>query len=180
MGCGRSVPDDKFNTNEAVAKSLVECEKWGHSLLNEYNQPHRDTIKVVSKFPFEKSDENAGYDLRSAIDTVVQPRDQKLIPTATYVQMPKHMYGQIFGRSGLAYKNKIGVKAGVIDSSWRGVIGVILVNDSDIEFKIEYGDRIAQFVPLLIPEGHIQIVNNVDEFTQTERGSKGYGSSGIK
>jgi dUTP pyrophosphatase len=122
-----------------------------------------------------KNNGNAGFDLRSNIDTTINPGDRKIIPTGIVLSMTDEVFGKIESRSGLAIKNYISTEGGVIDSNYRGEVGVILSNSSPTEvFTIKQGDRIAQLV-------FINIVNDITEVTfldETERGDNGFGSSG--
>lgn len=79
-------------------------------------------------------------------------------------------------RSGLAWKNSIDVGAGVIDEDYRGNIGVVLFNLSDVDFNVTRGDRIAQLLleKIITPE-----VVEVEELIETERGDGGFGSTGV-
>lgn len=79
-------------------------------------------------------------------------------------------------RSGLAWKHSIDVGAGVIDADYRGPVGIVLFNFSDVDFAVKRGDRIAQMILERIetPE-----VAEVDDLDPTERGVGGFGSTGI-
>ena len=79
-------------------------------------------------------------------------------------------------RSGLAHKHFIDVGAGVIDFDYRGNVGVILFNHSDVDFEVKRGDRIAQLVLERISMASAIEVEDLDE---TVRGSGGYGSTGV-
>ena len=79
-------------------------------------------------------------------------------------------------RSGLALKHSIDVGAGVIDYDYRGPVGVILFNYSDIDFPIARGDRIAQ---LIIERIAMPDIVEVNELSETVRGAGGFGSSGV-
>ena len=78
-------------------------------------------------------------------------------------------------RSGLAWKHSIDVGAGVVDADYRGPVGVILFNHSDMDFEVKAGDRIAQLIIEIImtPE-----VIEVDDLDSTVRGVGGFGSTG--
>ena len=79
-------------------------------------------------------------------------------------------------RSGLAWKHSIDVGAGVVDFDYRGNVGVILFNFSDIDFEVKVGDRVAQLILEKICTPDVVEVESLDE---TERGAGGYGSTGI-
>ena len=90
--------------------------------------------------------------------------------------IPEGNYGRIAPRSGLAVNNFICVGAGVIDSDYRGEVKVLLINhDEKIDFKIHYGDRIAQ---LIIEKYTVTDIEESDELNDTNRGENGFGSSG--
>lgn len=118
---------------------------------------------------------SAGYDLYSAEDVVVEPLSRKLIKTNIALAIPLGFYGRIAPRSGLALKHGIDVLAGVIDSDYRGDIGVILYNtDTNNSYSVRIGDRIAQIIfekcysPILIESN----------LSQTDRANNGYGHTG--
>jgi dUTP pyrophosphatase len=90
---------------------------------------------------------SAGYDLFSVESATISPGERKLIKTGVRLAIPDGIYGRIAPRSGLAYKHGIDVMAGVIDSDYRGDIGVILYNsDKQNAFSVCEGDRIAQII----------------------------------
>lgn len=137
-----------------------------YMLLNEQATP-----------PTRNHPEDAGMDLCAAAETDVPPMSRVLIKTGIAIELPEGFYGRIAPRSGLALKNGIDVLAGVIDSSYRGEIGVILLNtDQDKSFHISIGDRIAQ----LIIEKHYNFPwicrKNLNG---SIRSNNGFGSSGI-
>ncbi|KAG6557628.1 hypothetical protein Mapa_000909 [Marchantia paleacea] len=118
----------------------------------------------------------AGYDLSSAYDAIVPARGKALIKTGLSVAIPEGTYGRVAPRSGLAWKHSIDVGAGVIDADYRGPLGVILFNHSDVEFSIKAGDRIAQLILecIVTPE-----VLELDDLDETVRGEGGFGSTGV-
>ncbi|KAJ6687262.1 DEOXYURIDINE 5'-TRIPHOSPHATE NUCLEOTIDOHYDROLASE [Salix purpurea] len=79
-------------------------------------------------------------------------------------------------RSGLAWKHSIDVGAGVIDADYRGPVGVILFNHSDLDFEVKVGDRIAQLILQKIETGNAVKVEDLDA---TVRGAGGFGSTGV-
>jgi dUTP pyrophosphatase len=120
----------------------------------------------------------AGYDISSNCDIVVYPRGGRaLVTTGLAIFIPSGTYGRIAPRSGLALKAGINVGAGVIDSDYRGEVGVILFNHSDTEFAIKSGDRIAQLILERI-EDRADVVE-VGDLADTNRGANGFGSTGV-
>ena len=121
---------------------------------------------------------DAGLDLRSAIDATVEPGQRLLIPTGVAVAIPEGYAGFVQPRSGLALKHGITIvnTPGLIDSGYRGELGIILLNTDPAEpFVVKRGDRIAQLVVQAVPV--VELVE-VDELDQTDRGGTGFGSSG--
>lgn len=118
----------------------------------------------------------AGYDLYAAEDALICCSSRKLVKTNISMEITPGYYGRIAPRSGLAYKNGIDVLAGVIDSDYRGDIGVILYNtDSNIDFIVKKGDRIAQ---IIFEACYNATLNNVESLDNTLRQSGGFGSTG--
>ena len=141
-------------------------------------------IKRLSKsvpLPKYETEGASGMDLMANIDRIIeiQPGKTAIIPTGLSVSIPKNYEMQIRPRSGLAAKNQISVlnTPGTIDSDYRGELKVILINLSNKIFKIEKGLRIAQMVLCPVIKA---ILKEVDELEETDRGSGGLGSTGIK
>ncbi|ALD61831.1 Deoxyuridine 5'-triphosphate nucleotidohydrolase [Mollivirus sibericum] len=122
----------------------------------------------------------AGYDLQSSSrETLTLRRGERLlIPTGLRMAIPKGHYGRVAPRSGLALKNGLDVGAGVVDSSYRGKVGVVLFNHSDQDFEIKHGDRIAQLILERISTPVLQQAQK-GELGETKRGEGGYGSTGV-
>ena len=133
--------------------------------------------KPEATLPQRATEGSAGYDLCSAVDTVVAPGGREMVATELSIQVPLAHYGRIAPRSGLAMKRGINVGAGVIDSDYRGKVGVVLFNHSDVPFEIKTGDRIAQ---LILERISTFPVEEVEALGDTERGVGGFGSTGMK
>ncbi len=118
---------------------------------------------------------DAGADLRSAVSVIVPARGKALVATGIRIALPLGVVGLVWPRSGLAVKNGIDSGAGVIDSGYRGEVKVLLFNHSDVDFKIEPGDRIAQLLAIKHETLQFEAVDNLEE---TERGDGGFGSTG--
>ena len=121
---------------------------------------------------------DAGMDLKSAEDAVVEPGARLLVHTGLAMALPEGYEAQVRPRSGLALKHGISVlnTPGTIDEGYRGEVGVILFNTGDTAFKIAKGDRIAQMV--IAPVTRARIVET-DDLGSTERGAGGFGSTGV-
>jgi dUTP pyrophosphatase len=130
--------------------------------------------------PISASKFSSGVDLlcAEAEDIVLKPGKVKLISAGIKIMIPEGYEGQIRPRSGLALKHGITVlnTPGTIDSDYRGVVKVILINLGEKDFKIVRGDRIAQLVIQKIFSPNFEIVETLDK---TKRGEGGFGHSGI-
>lgn len=125
----------------------------------------------------KKRDGDAGYDLSSVGTYNIAPKERMLIDVGVNVQIPPDYYLQIFPRSSMACKG-IDTSAGVIDSSYRGKVKVLLVNNGKESFHVDIGDRIAQAVLINIGYSKTLKVESVEELSDTERGDGGFGSTG--
>lgn len=136
-----------------------------------------------AKLPTRADPGAAGYDLYATESAyivgtrsdAVLPDSRAIIPTGISLVIPEGYYARIAPRSGLAAKHGIDVLAGVVDSSYRGEIKVILVNLSSEGFSVYAGDRIAQ---LIIEKCHDADWQVVDTLPESARGAGGFGSSG--
>jgi len=123
---------------------------------------------------------SAGIDLRAAVDSevVLQPGDRKLIPTGIRIAVPEGYEGQVRPRSGLALRSGISIvnSPGTIDSDYRGVVQVILVNLGEEPFSVRRGDRIAQL--LIAPVIRAELVGT-DDLPDSTRSEGGFGHTGV-
>lgn len=159
-----------------------------------------------------KNMEAAGLDLYALEDVIVKPNEKSKVKTGISVELPKDTFAQVVGRSGISLKTPLNVITGTIDNDYRGDIGVIIHNTSQLEhhsqdlivrdsyvntihfdenkkvikeieeysypvntYKIKKGDKIAQLVVMVQP---VFSVEEVSELEETDRGNKGFGSSG--
>ena len=142
----------------------------------------RVNMKVTdAKYTLEYATEGAaGMDLKARLEEPVTllPRQRALIPTGVCIELPEGYEAQIRARSGLASKFGITLISGVgtIDSDYRGELHVPLINQSEHVMQIKDGDRIAQMV--VTEYTHIT-PNIVHELSETTRGSRGFGHTGI-
>jgi dUTP pyrophosphatase len=124
---------------------------------------------------------SAGMDVRANLSEklILQPLERKLIPTGLILEIPAGYECQVRPRSGLALKKGLTVlnSPGTIDADYRGEVGVILINLSNEAVTIEPSERIAQ----LIFSPVIQVfLNETKELSETDRGSGGFGSTGME
>tara|TARA_B100001029_G_C14779885_1_gene295937 strand:+ start:89 stop:523 length:435 start_codon:yes stop_codon:yes gene_type:complete len=142
-------------------------------------------INIVNKskhdLPNYSTNNSAGMDIRANINKpiVIKPLERVIIKTGLFIELPVGYEAQVRPRSGLAFKKGITVlnSPGTIDSDYRGEIAVILVNLSSEEFVINDGERIAQMV---IAKHEKAVWTEVEDLEGTERGSGGFGSTGLK
>ncbi|MFZ1362132.1 MAG: dUTP diphosphatase [Candidatus Nanopelagicales bacterium] len=121
---------------------------------------------------------DAGLDLYSSVDHVLEPGQRQLIPTGIAIALPPGYVAFVHPRSGLAHKHGIGMvnAPGVIDAGYRGEIKVNLINhDPQASFEIKRGERVAQLVIQLV--SHAQFVP-VEALPGSDRGEGGFGSTG--
>ena len=130
----------------------------------------------TAKAPARQTPGSAGYDIFSAVDTVVPPCCQCLIPTGLAMAIPEGYYGRMASRSSIVVAYKCCVDAGVIDSDYRGHIHVLMYNRSSEPFSIAIGDRIAQLIIEKI--GLPEVVESTNGLPTTARGAGGFGSTG--
>lgn len=126
---------------------------------------------------YQHKNEDAGMDLRSTKELIIDVSERVLIPTGIKVALPKRHVGLVWPRSGLAWKHGITVlnSPGVIDPGYRGEIHALLINLGSEPFEINYGDRIAQFVVKKFEPIQWDEVETLDD---TERGEGGFGHTG--
>ena len=141
-------------------------------------------IKIVSKggeVPTYATAGSSGADLRAYIDKPITlaPGERRLVPTGIFVEIPEGIEAQIRARSGLAIKHGIGLVNGVgtVDSDYRGEWNIPLINWGSEPYTIQNGDRIAQVIFSRYEKADFTVVS---EISQTERGTGGFGHTGIK
>ncbi|MDA9057139.1 dUTP diphosphatase [Flavobacteriaceae bacterium] len=141
------------------------------------------TIKIINKsahqLPEYETGASAGMDLRANISeaVILKPLARAIIKTGLFIELPVGLEAQVRPRSGLAAKHGLTVlnSPGTVDADYRGEIGVILVNLSNTDFKIENGERIAQ---LVIAKHERAEWLEVEQLNETARGQGGFGSTG--
>lgn len=130
--------------------------------------------------PRYTSAQAAGMDVAAALqeETVLQPSEISLIPTGFAVSLPEGFELQVRPRSGLAVKHGITLinAPGTIDADYRGEIKIGLINLGQQPFTVRRGDRIAQLVLSPVCRARLQ---PVDKLGATERGSGGFGHTGV-
>jgi dUTP pyrophosphatase len=141
-------------------------------------------IRIVNKsnneLPHYGTKASAGVDLRANLkaDIIMKPLERTIVPTGLFMEIPVGYEAQVRPRSGLAIKKGITVlnTPGTIDADYRGEIMVILINLSNEVFTVKHGDRIAQMVIAAHEQAEWELV---EDLSSTERGSGGFGSTGV-
>lgn len=120
---------------------------------------------------------SVGMDLYASSSIVIPPREWRLVSCGFYIAIPEGFEGQIRPRSGLALSFGVTVlnAPGTIDSDYRGMVQVILVNFGSMPFNVERGARIAQLI--ISPVTKVKLTP-VSELASTERSEGGFGHTG--
>ncbi|MCK4525364.1 MAG: dUTP diphosphatase [Candidatus Andersenbacteria bacterium] len=131
-----------------------------------------------AKIPNYAHQGDAGLDLYSVEENyVLKSGEHKGFATGIKMEIPQGYAGLIWDKSGLALKHCIKIMGGVIDSTYRGEIAVILINLGKKDYKVEKDAKIAQMLFQKIEKAEIEEVENLSD---TQRGEGGFGSSGLK
>lgn len=121
---------------------------------------------------------SVAVDLHSAESLTLNPQDFRMVSTGIKIAIPEGYEGQVRPRSGLAVKHGISIvnTPGTVDSDYRGIIYIILINHGANYFHIKKGDRIAQLVVNKVEIFDWEITDELDE---TKRGEQGLGHTGV-
>lgn len=168
---------DDFNKefNSQMPLSVAEQFKFKINFKNESINPDPEYATAGS----------SGFDLRANLvdgPMKLYTGERAMVPTGLFFELPENFEIQVRPRSGLAAKNGVTVlnTPGTVDADYRGEIKVILINLGEQPFEIFHGDRIAQAVVASVTAKNIINLNRVTEISEnTERGSGGFGSTGI-
>jgi len=134
-------------------------------------------INLEAKLPVYANLGDAGMDFFSVEDLILKPNKLAACATGIAMAIPEGFVGLIWDKSGIALKKEIKTMGGVIDSSYRGEVKIILKNLSSQNYEIKKGDKIAQMLIQKFESPDLEEVNDLDE---TERGEGGFGSTGIR
>jgi len=177
-------------------KTTLEEEKPGYNVdyktadPNWFEQP-KLTSKVAAtprvgwkklnpeaQLPEYKTAGASGMDIKSVEDVVIQPGKTAVVDTGLAVVLPEGYEAQVRSRSGLAVKGVVVANSpGTIDNDYAGPVKVILINHSSEPFVVSKGDRVAQ----IVISAYVQSINVlVEQVKDTERGSGGFGSTGMR
>ena len=145
--------------------------------LKELQNPEEIKVKLIDggKMPESKSDGAVCADAYArTVNHFIKQGERELVPLGFALELPDCYEAIVRPRSGNS-KNGIDISIGTIDTDYRGEVMACVVNNSDKDFPIHNGDRICQIAIREVPEINFNVV---EELSETERGSKGFGSSG--
>lgn len=132
--------------------------------------------KEHAVLPKYSHDGDAGFDLYACEDVVLKPFERAVVPTGIKMAIPKGYVGLVWDKSGLASKHGLKTMGGVVDSGYRGEIGIVVKNLGKETITIHRQTKVAQ---MLIQPVH-QAVFEEAELDDTARGERGFGSTGLK
>jgi len=173
---------------DEVRKGIEELYKFEEEEREKRYKEVKIPLTFVNKSnnmdPKHETEGSSGFDIRAFLDKpiTIKPGKRAIIPTGLYFDIPLGFEIQVRPRSGLAAKFGVTVlnTPGTIDSDYTGEVKIILVNFSDIDFIVTNGDRVAQGVFAGVINSTIISLQKVDTINKnTERGSGGFGSTGI-
>jgi dUTP pyrophosphatase len=139
----------------------------------------RILLNEGATLPEYQTDGSAGLDLSTSESFEIKPLERKLVGTGVRIALPPGYEAQVRPRSGLAIRHGISMvnTPGTIDADYRGEIKIIMINFGENVVSFNQGDRVAQLVICPVTRVHLVEVVTLDD---TERGSGGFGSTGIQ
>jgi dUTP pyrophosphatase len=150
-------------------KSLMSCCREKTSLPVKF-------LDSKAQLPSRAHSTDAGLDLYSAEEIILNPGKRQGVSTGVAVAIPDGCVGLVWPRSGLAVNYGLDVMAGVIDQTYRGDLKVVLINHGDTPVMLPPGSKIAQ---LIIQKVFYTMPVQVDSLDETARGNSGFGSTGV-
>jgi len=129
-----------------------------------------------AKLPTKNHPDDTGFDVYSVESKVIPAGGSVVVDVGLeFADITPGYWVKVEGRSGLGFKHGITPHAGIIDCGYRGNAGILLRNFSNVDYQVNAGDRIAQFVVYV---NYSVDISEADAVTSTDRGVKGFGSSG--
>jgi len=169
--------NNKENNEFATTNTEFTSKKRKLSVSANHLNLRVKRLSSKAKIPKRSSAKAAGYDLYSASDITIPAKGKALVSTDLAIIVPEGTYGRVAPRSGLALRNFIDCGGGVVDADYRGPVGIILFNHDEVDYQVKEGDRVAQ---LVLERIYTPDVIEVEELDETERGVRGYGSTGLQ
>ena len=128
-----------------------------------------------AKLPTKNNESDTGFDVYCVEDKVIPSRGSTVVDVGLeFAFISPGYWVKVEGRSGLGFKHGIAPHPGIIDSGYRGNAGIKLYNNTDTDYEVKSGDRIAQFVVYKNYDVAVEEGDTVD----SDRGASGFGSSG--
>lgn len=153
---------DSGLTSKATIKLIDAC------VL--FNKTHPE-----AKLPTKNHEDDTGFDVYSVESKLIPARGSAIVDVGLeFADITPGFWVKVEGRSGLGFKHGITPHPGIIDNGYRGNAGIKLYNNTDVDYTVTAGDRIAQFVVYR----NYNVVMSEGAVSETSRGSKGFGSSG--
>ncbi len=121
-------------------------------------------------------DADAGMDLYASVGITIEPGERAQVSTGVAMRIPSGYVGLIWDKSGISHKVGLKTLGGVVDSGYRGELLIGLLNTANESHVFAVGDKIAQ---ILIQKVEHFEVEEVDELEESDRGTKGFGSTGV-
>ena len=138
--------------------------------IMKFEQTHPD-----AKLPCKNHESDTGYDVYSVDEVIIPARGSVVINVGLkFAFIPEGYWVKVESRSGLGFKHGVSAHPGIIDNGYRGDAGIKLYNNTDVDYKVQKGDRIAQFVLYF----NIHMPVEWGKVVESDRGEKGFGSSG--
>jgi dUTP pyrophosphatase len=129
-----------------------------------------------ARIPTRNFDTDTGFDIYSVETIVIPARGSTVVDVGLmFAYITPGYWIKIEGRSGLGFKYGITPHPGIIDQGYRGTAGIKLYNNTDTEYTVKRGERIAQ---LIVYRNYYVEMSEVENVEESERGAKGFGSSG--
>lgn len=146
-------------------------------------QQYVNTVLVYrenQEFPIPaRKYDSVGYDLYCTEAGIIAPKQMKDISTGVYLSLPVHIWVMLINRSS-TFRKGVTMPTSIIDPGFQGELKICTYNTNDVPFYYKIGDRLGQFIPMMDVSGiNLQEVASRDDFPDTERGAKGFGSTGI-
>lgn len=141
-------------------------------------EPVYITVEVGAQAPTQSHPGDAGFDLYSYGDHLIEPGQFLDVPTGIRVQLPSGAWAMITGRSSTIRRHELMVSTGIIDSGYRGPLFAAVTNLNGLRpFQVKDGMRLAQLIPFPNLADRLEMTI-ARELSPSERGESGFGSSG--
>lgn len=160
---------------------MIETETWDSAITDtlsfelvnavvKFNKTHTD-----AKIPTKNHIDDTGFDVYSVETKTIPARGSNVVDVGLeFADMTPGFWVRVEGRSGLGFKHGIAPHPGIIDNGYRGTAGIKLYNNTDVDYTVSAGDRIAQFVVYK----NYNVYMSEGTVSTSSRGAKGFGSSG--